>query len=177
LKTRPSWASRSRSSGNRHAGLQSNARGTREELREIRAGLGHKLFEMKRLLSCPGRGGQWSAFLRERDIARATADRLVRAHQLSLRSPNCVDEAIPDSPEVAARALVRKLWPRLGTVLTTHEHVFCFVRDLSALYGESIRELRPEGVLVFRPADEPLDPVVVTDVESVEVAGEYGEVI
>jgi hypothetical protein len=78
---------------------------------------------------------------------------------------------------MAARALIRKLWPRLWTVLTTQEHIFCFVRDLSALYGESIRELRPEGVLVFRPTAEPLDPVVVTDVESVEVAGEYGEVI
>jgi hypothetical protein len=78
---------------------------------------------------------------------------------------------------VATRALIRKLWPRLRAVLTTHEHVFCFLRDLSALYGESIRELRPEGVLVFRLAAEPLDPVVVTDVESVEVAGEYRESI
>ena len=60
---------------------------------------------------------------------------------------------------MAARALVRKLWPRLRAVLTTQEHVFCFVRDLSTLYGESMRELRPEGVLVFRPAAEPLDPV------------------
>jgi hypothetical protein len=78
---------------------------------------------------------------------------------------------------MAARALIRKLWPRLRTVLTTQEHVFCFVRDLSALYDESIRELRPEGVLVFRPVAEPLDPAPVIDVESAEVAGEYGEVI
>ena len=160
-----------------HVSLQRNAQGTREELREIRAGLGNALFGMKRLLASPGRGGQWSAFLRERNIARATADRLVRAHQLSLRQLNCVDEAIPDSPEVAARALIRKLWPRLRAVLTTHEHVFCFVRDLSALYGESIRELRPEGVLVLKPALEVRDPAPVIDVESVEVAGDYGEVI
>jgi hypothetical protein len=111
-----------------HVSLQRNAHATREELPEIRAGLGNALFGMKRLLASPGRDGQWSAFLRERDIARATADRLVRAHQLSLRSPNCVDEAIPDSPEMAARALIRKLWPRLRAVLTTHEHVYCFVR-------------------------------------------------
>jgi hypothetical protein len=78
---------------------------------------------------------------------------------------------------VAARALIRKLWPRLRTVLTTHEHVYCFVRDLSTLYGESIRELRPEGVLVVRPAPEVLVPAPVIDLQAVEVAGEYGEVI
>ena len=62
-------------------------------------------------------------------------------------------------------------------MLTTQEHFFCFVRDLTTLYGESIRELRPEGVLVLRPASEVLVPVPAIDVESVEVAGEYGEVI
>jgi hypothetical protein len=160
-----------------HVSLQRNAHATREELREIRAGLGNKLFEMKRLLASPGRGGQWSAFLRERDIARATADRLVHAHQLSLRPPNCLSDSIPETPEMAARALVRKLWPRLRAVLPTQEHFYCFVRDLSALYGESTRELRPEGVLVLRPAPEIVNSVPVIDVEAVEVTGEYGEVI
>ena len=84
-----------------HVSLQRNAQGTREELREIRAGLGNALFEMKVLLASPGRGGQWSAFLRERDIARATADRLVRAHQLSLRPPNCLSDSISETPEMA----------------------------------------------------------------------------
>ena len=161
----------------RHVGLQRNAQGTREELREIRAGLGNALFGMKILLASPGRGGKWSEFLRQRNIARATGDRLVRAHQLSLRPPNCLTDSISETPEMAARALIRKLWPRLRAVLTTHEHVFCFVRDLSALYGESIRELRPEGVLVLKPAPEVIDSVVATDVESAEAAGEYGEVI
>jgi hypothetical protein len=160
-----------------HVSLQRNAHATQEELREIRVGLGNALFGMKILLASPGRGGQWSAFLRERDIARATADRLVRAHQLSLRPPNCLSDSISETPEMVARALIRKLWPRLRAVLTMQEHVFCFVRDLSALYGESIRELRPEGVLVLRPAPEVLDPTQVSDVEAAEVAGEYGEVI
>jgi hypothetical protein len=52
-----------------------------------------------------------------------------------------------------------------------------FCPDLSTLYGEPIRERRPEGVLVFRPATEPLDAVPVVDIEAAEVAGEYGEVI
>jgi hypothetical protein len=111
----------------------------------------------------------------------ATSEHVKSAHSLTDSECKCLSDASlpanPDSPEVAARALIRKLWPRLRTVLTTHEHVYCFVRNLSTLYGESIRELRPEGVLVVRPAPEVLVPAPVIDLQAVEVAGEYGEVI
>jgi hypothetical protein len=158
-------------------GLQSNAHSTREELREIRAGLGKALYQMKRVLSCPGRAGKWRSFLRERNIARATGDRLVVAHKKSLRPPNCVDDPIPESPEVAARRLVRHLWPRLRAIITAREVLYYFVRDVSTMAGESGRELRPDGVFVLRPLPEIVDSVPVIDVEAVEVASQYSEVI
>src|ERR1700728_2115071 len=60
-----------------HANAKIAARATNEELRALRTKLGAQLSEMKKLLACPGRDGQWSGFLREHNIPRATADRLV----------------------------------------------------------------------------------------------------
>jgi hypothetical protein len=56
---------------------------TKAELRTIRLDLGARLFEMKQLLSRPGRNGQWSSWLQERGISRAAADRLVIRYQQS----------------------------------------------------------------------------------------------
>src|ERR1700682_6463421 len=60
-----------------HANAKMAARATNVELRAIRAKLGEQLCRMKEVLAQPGRGGQWSGFLRNSKIPRATADRLV----------------------------------------------------------------------------------------------------
>src|ERR1700676_4198889 len=74
-----------------HVNAKNAARATNEELRALRARLGEQLSEMKRLLAKPGCDGQWSGFLREHDIPRATADRLVARHERSLHpDENCV---------------------------------------------------------------------------------------
>jgi hypothetical protein len=75
--------------------------------------------------------------------------------------------ALPPVKQVCGR--------RLRVALATQEHVYCFVWDLTTLCGKSIRELRPNGFLVLRPAAE-IGDRLVTDVES-EVAGEYSEAI
>src|ERR1700685_3026324 len=60
-----------------HANAKIAARATNGELRALRAKLGEQLSRMKQTLAKPGRGGQWSSFLSDRGIPRATADRLV----------------------------------------------------------------------------------------------------
>jgi hypothetical protein len=51
-----------------HLNAKNTARATNEELRVLRAKLAEQLSEMKQILSKPGRDGQWSGFLRERNI-------------------------------------------------------------------------------------------------------------
>src|ERR1700758_2348803 len=48
---------------------------TKQELQALRLQLGQRLFKMKLLLACPGRGGQWRKFLSVQRIPRASADR------------------------------------------------------------------------------------------------------
>ena len=60
-----------------HVNAKNTARATNEELRALRAKLGERLSEMKQILAKPGCDGQWSGFLREHNIPRASADRLV----------------------------------------------------------------------------------------------------
>src|ERR1035437_3784400 len=83
-----------------HVRLSADRKATSKELRQIRANLAERLFEMKQILSCPGRGGQWRGWLRQRGIPRSTADRLVARYSEALCSH---DENVPTGaiPETA----------------------------------------------------------------------------
>ena len=67
-----------------HTSYQNSIKQENEKFRAIRGDLGKLLFHMKQVLAKPGRNGGWPAFLKERRIPRATADRLVIRYQQSL---------------------------------------------------------------------------------------------
>jgi hypothetical protein len=54
------------------------------ELRVLRAQLAERLYQMKTLLSRPGRGGGWRSWRSTVGIPRSTGDRLVERHAESL---------------------------------------------------------------------------------------------
>jgi hypothetical protein len=134
-----------------HAEAKITARATNEELRNIRAKLGEQLYEMKQVLAQPGRGGQWSSFLRERGIPRATADRLVERHERFL-SPesNLLSEATPEPTEKEVETLFNSVLPRLQRFLKTPTSVYTFVAMLTSCY--QCGEVTDRGILIFKPA-------------------------
>src|ERR1700722_9290930 len=107
-----------------HLNAKNTARATNEELRVLRAKLGEQLSEMKQMLSKPGRDGQWSGFLRERNIPRATADRLVGRHLRSLNpDANCATEDVsePTDTDEEVRKLFAMVWPKLRRTLRSQQ--------------------------------------------------------
>jgi hypothetical protein len=131
------------------------ARRTREELKFLRRNLGERLHQMKALLVQTGRGGRWSGYLREQQIPRASADRLVQRHEQMLVpvGENRLNEAIPTSIEEEIEALFQKLRPTLLKVLTTQEAAFKFICEMvSGLPGVD-GDVTDDAVLVFRPAE------------------------
>jgi hypothetical protein len=116
-----------------HANAKIASRATNQELRVLRAKLGEQLSEMKQLLAKPGRGGQWSGFLRERGIPRATADRLAARHLRSLNPDlNCVIEPISEPTEQEVEELFAAVWPKLKRTLRSRQSAELFVRLLMA---------------------------------------------
>jgi hypothetical protein len=115
-----------------HSQAQTSLRKTREELRLTRTDLSHRLFELKSVLSRPGRGGAWSSFRQAKKIPRSTADRLVRNHEraISAAGSNCPVEHIEEPIEAVVIRYFHALWPKLSKVLTTHEAVEVFVAEL-----------------------------------------------
>jgi hypothetical protein len=105
---------------------------SRKELKALRRNLASKLYELKSVLSRPGRAGAWSSFLASEGMPRSTADRLVRAHEKTItrEQGNCTTEQITEPAEVVARRYLRGLWPKLSRVLTTPEAVEVFVVEL-----------------------------------------------
>jgi len=134
-----------------HQNAKSAARATKEELRAIRAKLGEQLSEMKTLLASPGRGGQWSSFLRERGIPRATADRLVARHERFL-SPesNLLSEANSEPTEEEVETLFKSILPRLQRILKTPRSIYRFVSLLTSRY--ECGEATDRGIMVLAPA-------------------------
>jgi hypothetical protein len=112
---------------------------TRQELLKIRMELSKRLHECKELLVRKGRGGQWTAFLRETDIPRATADRYVQKWELSLvpLPEKRLTEAfsVPTAEEITR--MVDKLKPKLVRVLTTSESIEQFVSALAKALQEA----------------------------------------
>jgi hypothetical protein len=88
-----------------HTQAQAAAVQSKEHLSQIRHQLGERLYEVKKLVARPGRGGGWSAFLAARGIPRASADRYVQRYEKRLHpDSNCLHESI-ESTELAVRKL------------------------------------------------------------------------
>jgi hypothetical protein len=160
-----------------HAHAKIMARATNEELRALRAKLGEQLHAMKQVLAKPGRGGQWSLFLMERNIPRATADRLVGRHLRSLDpDANCVNEEVSEPTDEEVQKIFNSVWPRLRRVLRTPQSLDRFVDLLTASYqhgGEAADRVIP----VLNPA-QPMSCAASSDgdfmVES-ELSAALGE--
>jgi hypothetical protein len=116
-----------------HANARIAARATKEELRALRAKLGEQLCRVKEVLAKPGCDGQWSGFLREHNIPRATADRLVARHLRSLiPDENCVTEEVSEPTDEDVRKLFTAVWPKLRRTLRSQQSVVLFVDLLTA---------------------------------------------
>jgi hypothetical protein len=116
-----------------HGVAKTTARATKDELGIIRAQLGAHLHEMKQMLAKPGCDGQWSGFLREHRIPRATADRLVTRHYRSLNpDANRLTEAGGDPVEQEVLRLFTTLWPKLRRTLTSQKSLHCFIDLLTS---------------------------------------------
>ena len=133
-----------------HLSAKNAARATKEELCNIRAKLGEQLSAVKKMLVSPGRDGQWSGFLREHRIPRATGDRLVARHEKTINPPaNCVSEADSEPTEKEIEAFFHTILPRLQRTLRTPASVYSFVVTLASHYG--CGEMVDRGILVLKP--------------------------
>jgi hypothetical protein len=134
-----------------HADHKGMIKNQTENLRSLRAELGKRLSEMKQVLARPGRNGQWSSWLKQHKIARATADRLVLKFERS-RNPdgNCLIESISEPTEEEIQGLFDKVAPKLRRVLRTPASVYRFI-DLMTSSFASDRKATEEGLVIVKP--------------------------
>jgi hypothetical protein len=150
-----------------HESRQKSIKHETEEFRALRNELGKLLHQMKELLARPGRGGQWSAWLKERAIPRATADRLALKYERSLHPhANCLTESISEPTEDEIEKLFAKVFPKLRRVLRTSQSVYRFVDLLTLSCDGTGRRVTDEGILVVKPV-QLTEPVEFSGTESV----------
>jgi hypothetical protein len=115
-----------------HTDCRSIVKRTRAELKNLRRTLGQRLHMMKALVVRTGRNGGWATFLRSHSLPRASADRYVCEHELTLHplAPNRLSEEVPATVEADVRRFVQSLLPRLYKVLSTNEAVYYFLDEL-----------------------------------------------
>lgn len=115
-----------------HKESKGEVKRSREELAQVRRELAEHLHKMKALLARTGRGGMWTAFLKEKEIPRATADRYVAAHEASQQdvADKRLNEAFVEPMSVQVERLVGRILPQLSKVLTTEESTFLFIRTV-----------------------------------------------
>ena len=114
-----------------HVHAQTSQRTTSKELRQIRTALAERLHSMKAVLCRPGCGGMWAGWLKNRNIPRSTADRLVsRYEELQNEAQNNMPTD-PITPQEEVEQLVQSLLPRLRRVLTTNEMAYRFMCALA----------------------------------------------
>jgi len=142
-----------------HTQAEAAAVQSKEHLSQIRHQLGERLYEVKKLVARPGRGGGWSAFLSAQGIPRASADRYVERYQKTLHpDSNCLHDAI-ESTELAVRRLFAGVWPRLRRVITSKEALDLFIQLLTVAYDEGTFHQCEKGIAAC-PAPQPaLEPV------------------
>ena len=129
-----------------HANARNTAKTTNAELGRIRAVLGERLSELKKLLASPGWDGQWSGFLRKSQIPRATADRLVSRHLRSLNpEANCISEEFSEATEEEIQRLFTSVWPRLRRTLRSEKSLHLVIDLLASRYqhGEQMDQGSP----------------------------------
>jgi len=122
-------------------------------MRSVDASLGQMLYSMKSLLARPGRGGNWSPWLKERGIARATADRLVLRFA---KSRNLIEkpahEQLSEPTEAEIGKLFAAIWSRCEAKLPTAHSRYEFIRCWIVRSGLAC-EYQPGGILITNPAN------------------------
>lgn len=138
-----------------HSDFKGSIKSQTENLRSLRAELGKKFAAMKALLARPGRSGLWSAWLKERKISRATADRLVGKYERSLNpNGNRLNESISEPTEAEIQSLLDKIAPKLRRVLRTPASAYRFIELLASSIALD-RKHTEEGFVILRPAQQP----------------------
>jgi len=151
-----------------HSQAQTVLGRTKEELRALRLELGRRFHEMKLLLACPGRAGQWSKFLSAHRIPRASADRYAKTYESTLNPPAEIasGESIQDSEDETARKILQSIWPTLRDVLTDPETAYQFVCALVQRCDTFQAEITDSGIAIRKPTtinSEPSSGVLETD--------------
>ena len=144
-----------------HAQAKNTVKQTKEELKAIRELLSERLYELKQLLARPGRCGQWSSWLKERKISRATADRLVQRYGANLPGYEPPHEAISNPSEEPAEKIAKEVWLRFRKLLATGEVVIEFIDRIAELAGIG-HEQRAEGLVIFKPAPKAAEGLPAT---------------
>jgi hypothetical protein len=136
-----------------HGDYQTSMKHETEKFRALRNELGKLLHQMKELLARPGRNGQWSAWLKEQALPRATADRLALKYERSLHPhANCLIESISEPTEEEIQKFLFKVLPKLRRVLRTPQSVYRFVDLLTLSCDGTGRRVTDEGLLVLKPS-------------------------
>lgn len=131
-------------------------KGERQCIRGLDQKLSQTLYQMKSMLSKPGRNGGWSSWLAERGISRATADRLSNRFAKSRGLDKLLHEAIQDEPtESEIGTLFAAVWPRLERKLTTPSSRFQFLRCVIHRSGLTY-DWQDNGIMTFEPGHEPV---------------------
>jgi hypothetical protein len=141
---------------NIHTSYQDSIKQDNHKLRAIRGDLGKLLFHMKQVLAKPGRNGGWSSFLKERQIPRATADRLVIRYQESLNpDANRLNETISEPTEEEIVRLFHSMRPRLRRLLATPQSLYRFIDLLTAASCDGTRRrITDDGILILKSAQQ-----------------------
>ena len=134
-----------------HVEAKTTVKRTREAMKAIRQRLGERLYEMKLLLVKPGHNGGWSSFLRLQGIAKATPDRLVRAHEKPIGpNPNVVSEQVSEPSREEVGRFIDALWPKLEQKLPTPRSAYYFLWWFIGYSGLAY-EMQENGILVINP--------------------------
>ena len=107
---------------------------SKEGVIRVQAELDRMLHEYKKQLAKTGRNGRWTPFLRGLGMARPTADRWAKRHELRVNSKPVIGphEALCGPTEKEVTALVKQLTPRLIRRLNTPDSVAQFLTELAA---------------------------------------------
>ena len=118
---------------------ESTIKRSRKEPAEVRHELGMRLNLYKNLLSRAGREGKFTGFLRENQIPRATAYRLIEASvHSSAEAVDHLSETITVPTEVDIAKIVSGLKPKLVGRFTTPELVDRFLHALRDALCETL---------------------------------------
>jgi len=138
---------------NVHSEAQTVLGRTKHELGALRLELGRRLYDMKLLLACPGRAGQWSKFLSAHRIPRASADRYAKSYEIALNPPAEIasSEAISESAEETARKVLESIWTKLRQLLTDPEIAYQFLCAVLERCDTLQAEITDSGIAVRKP--------------------------